>query len=101
MNLRHSALDVGIEMFALRSKPDSAVGPDEEDTADFFLQPIHGSCDIGLVASENSGSLGEVLIFCHVIEDSIVFQIYIVHASPFLSLDSCVQSMKFQKLRSL
>ncbi len=84
LDLCDGAFDVGIEMFAFRGQSDAAVGPDEEDAADFVLQTVHGTGHIGLVAAQNPGCLGEILVFCHVVENAVVLKIYI-HKDSFSS----------------
>ena len=48
-----------------------------------MFQEFNSSGDIGLVAVQNFCGLSEIFVFGHIIEDSVVFVIYIHLFRPF------------------
>ena len=77
LDLHGGGRNAGIEQFALRGQGHAPVGADEQHTVQLAFQPVHGVGDVGLVVAQHTGRLGEILIFCHIIEDLIVFPIHI------------------------
>ena len=74
---------MGVKLLALGGEPDTLVGTDEKLTAQLVLQLFHGTAHIGLAVIQGRGSLGQVPVFCHIIENAVVL-VMDSHGIPFL-----------------
>ena len=69
--------NTGVEQLPLWRQGDTPVGADEEHAVELTFQPVHGVGDVGLVVAQHTGRLGEILIFCYIVKDFVVFPIHI------------------------
>ena len=69
--------DAGVEHLALRRQGDAPVGAGKEHTVQLAFQPVHRVGDVGLVVAQHPRRLGEILVFCNIIEDLVVFPVYV------------------------
>ena len=90
LDLHRRRCDAGIEHLAFRGQGHAPVGADEQHAVQLAFQPVHRVGDVGLVVAQHPRGLGKILILRHIIEDLVVFPVYIHgHLPPFISNLHC------------
>lgn len=83
LKLFHSRSHPDIQPFSFWGQPHSPIGPDKQRTANLLLQKVDCPGDIGLSISQRPGRPGKILIFGHIIKNTVIFKIDI-HNSPLV-----------------
>ena len=82
LDLHRRRCNAGIEHLALRRQGHAPVGADEQHTVQLAFQPVHRVGDVGLVVAQHPRRLGEILVFCNIIEDLVVFPVHVHEMLP-------------------